>query len=97
MFESWSDLVFRWISNSIPGIETRFPILFSEGVSKGRMTFNRFVALTATNHAKTYGLVGKGSIPTDMTPTLQFGPQNEQRSYRRRTCTVTLITRRTKA
>jgi dihydropyrimidinase len=53
---------FRWIPNGIPGIETRLPILFSEGVSKGRITLNQFVALTATNHAKTYGLPGKGSI-----------------------------------
>jgi dihydropyrimidinase len=53
---------FRWIPNGIPGVETRLPILFSEGVSKGRITVNQFVALTATNHAKTYGLTGKGSI-----------------------------------
>ncbi|MGI8527805.1 MAG: dihydropyrimidinase, partial [Pseudolabrys sp.] len=53
---------FRWIPNGIPGIETRLPILFSEGVSKGRITINQFVALTATNHAKTYGLADKGSI-----------------------------------
>lgn len=53
---------FRWIPNGIPGIETRLPILFSEGVSRGRITLNQFVALTSTNHAKTYGLAGKGSI-----------------------------------
>lgn len=53
---------FRWVPNGIPGIETRLPILFSEGVSKGRITLNQFVALTATNHAKTYGLQRKGSI-----------------------------------
>jgi dihydropyrimidinase len=53
---------FRWIPNGIPGIETRLPILFSEGVSKGRITLNQFVALTASNHARTYGLAGKGSI-----------------------------------
>ena len=53
---------FRWIPNGIPGIETRLPILFSEGVSRGRITLNQFVALTATNHAKTYKLAGKGSI-----------------------------------
>lgn len=53
---------FRWVPNGIPGIETRLPILFSEGVSKGRITLNQFVALTATNHARTYGLAGKGSI-----------------------------------
>jgi dihydropyrimidinase len=50
---------FRWVPNGIPGVETRLPILFSEGVSKGRLTLNEFVALTSTNHAKTYGLYPK--------------------------------------
>ncbi len=50
---------FRWVPNGIPGVETRLPILFSEGVSKGRISLNEFVALTATNHAKTYGLYPK--------------------------------------
>jgi dihydropyrimidinase len=54
---------FRWVPNGIPGVETRLPILFSEGVRKGRITLNEFVALTATNHAKTYGLYPrKGTI-----------------------------------
>ena len=54
---------FRNIPNGIPGVETRLPILFSEGVNKGRITLQRFVALTATNHAKLYGLYPrKGSI-----------------------------------
>ncbi len=52
-----------WIPNGIPGIETRLPILFSEGVGKGRIDINRFVALTATNPAKIYGLYPqKGTI-----------------------------------
>lgn len=53
---------FRWVPNGIPGVETRLPILFSEGVVKGRITLNQFVAFTATNHAKTYGLKNKGSL-----------------------------------
>jgi dihydropyrimidinase len=53
---------FRWVPNGIPGVETRLPILFSEGVTKGRITLNQFVAFSATNHAKTYGLKNKGSI-----------------------------------
>ncbi len=54
---------FRWVPNGIPGVETRLPILFSEGVSKGRISLNRFVALTSTNHAKMYGLYPrKGTI-----------------------------------
>ena len=54
---------FRWVPNGIPGVETRLPILFSEGVRKGRISLNEFVALVATNHAKTYGLYPrKGTI-----------------------------------
>jgi dihydropyrimidinase len=50
------EVPFRYIPNGIPGIETRLPLLFSEGVLKGRISINRFVELTATNPAKTYGL-----------------------------------------
>lgn len=50
---------FRHIPNGLPGIETRLPILFSEGVSKGRIGLSRFVAVTSTNHAKHYGLYPK--------------------------------------
>ncbi|MDP5290983.1 dihydropyrimidinase [Oceanimonas sp. CHS3-5] len=54
---------FPYIPNGIPGLETRLPLLFSEGVNKGRITLNRFVELTATNPAKLYGLYPqKGSI-----------------------------------
>ena len=54
---------FRWVPNGIPGVETRLPILFSEGVSKGRISLQKFVELTSANHAKIYGLYPqKGSI-----------------------------------
>ncbi len=54
---------FRWVPNGIPGVAARLPILFSEGVNKGRIDINRFVALSATNHAKIYGLYPrKGTI-----------------------------------
>jgi dihydropyrimidinase len=50
---------FKEIANGVPGIELRLPLLFSEGVGQGRLTLNAFVALTATNHAKLYGLYPK--------------------------------------
>ncbi|MCY0148591.1 dihydropyrimidinase [Hoeflea sp. G2-23] len=50
---------FRYVPNGIPGVAARMPILFSEGVVKGRIDLNRFVALTSTNHAKRYGLYPK--------------------------------------
>lgn len=54
---------FRYVPNGVPGIETRLPLLFSEGVGKGRIDLNTFVALTATNPAKLYGLYPrKGTI-----------------------------------
>lgn len=54
---------FKYIPNGIPGIETRLPLLFSEGVGKGRIDLQQFVALTATNPAKLYGLhPRKGTI-----------------------------------
>ncbi len=47
----------------IPGVETRVPLLFSEGVLKKRIDLNRFVQLVATNPARIMGLAPqKGSI-----------------------------------
>ena len=54
---------FRWVPNGIPGVCARLPILFSEGVMKGRITPEQFVAVTSANHARTYGLYPrKGTI-----------------------------------
>jgi dihydropyrimidinase len=54
---------FRDIPNGIPGLAARLPIVFSEGVSKGRITLSEFVALTATNPARLFGLSPrKGTI-----------------------------------
>ena len=54
---------FTSVPNGVPGVETRLPILFSEGVAAGRLALTRFVALTATNPARMYGLYpAKGTI-----------------------------------
>lgn len=50
------DLPFTKIMNGIPGIAARLPLLFSLGVSTGRITPQEFVALTATNPADLFGL-----------------------------------------
>lgn len=50
------DASFTQLANGVPGLELRLPLLFSEGVLKGRITLNEFVALTATTAAKLYGL-----------------------------------------
>jgi len=57
------EVPFAYIPNGIPGIETRLPLLYSEGVLGGRLTVNRFVELTSTQPAKAYGLhPRKGTI-----------------------------------
>lgn len=54
---------FNAIPNGVPGIETRLPVLFSEGVSKGRIDLPAFVRLSSANAAALFGLAGrKGSL-----------------------------------
>src|SRR5205085_6281180 len=54
---------FKQIANGMPGLEARLPLLFDAMVSKGRFDLPRFVAWTATEPAKIYGLhPRKGSI-----------------------------------
>lgn len=49
--------------NGAPGIETRIPLMFSEGVMKGRITINKLVEVTSTNPAKIFGLYPqKGTV-----------------------------------
>ena len=54
---------FRDIPNGVPGLGARLPIIFSEGVSKGRIDACDFVRLVATNPARMFGLYPrKGTI-----------------------------------
>lgn len=74
---------FRWMPNGIPGEETRLPILFSEGVSRGRISLQRFGALTSTNPARLYGLYSrKGSIAVGADADLMLWDANLTRSIR---------------
>lgn len=50
------DAPFNHIPMGLPGLETSLPILFSEGVMKGRIAIDRFAALTSENAARVYGL-----------------------------------------
>ena len=74
---------FRHIPNGIPGVETRMPILFSQGVMTGRIDLPQFVALTATNHAKTYGLYPqKGTIAVGSDADLAIWDPDAKRTIR---------------
>jgi dihydropyrimidinase len=54
---------FAKIPNGHPAIEHRMELLFSEGVTKDKITLNKFVELTSTNAAKIFGMFPrKGTI-----------------------------------
>ena len=51
------------IPNGIPGIEDRMAVIYHNGVNSGKISLNRFVAITSTNVAKSMGLYPvKGTI-----------------------------------
>lgn len=54
---------FRKIPNGAPGVENRLSLMYHGGVVQGRLSLNRFVELTSTAAAKTFGLFPrKGTI-----------------------------------
>jgi dihydropyrimidinase len=50
---------FAKIPNGMPGVETRLPIVFSEGVRKGRISLQTMIATMCTNPARMYGMYPK--------------------------------------
>lgn len=50
---------FRNCPGGVSGVEERMPLVFSEGVLKGRISLEQFVQTTSTNAAKIFGLYPK--------------------------------------
>jgi dihydropyrimidinase len=50
---------FTKIPNGAPGVENRMALVYSGGVRSGRISLNKYVELTSTNAAKTFGLFPK--------------------------------------
>jgi dihydropyrimidinase len=50
---------FSKIPNGHPAIENRMELLWSEGVEKGKISPNKYVAVTSTNAAKIFGMYPK--------------------------------------
>ena len=79
-FNAGYDVNFRQIANGMPGIEMRLPLLFSEGVNKGRISLNKFVALSSTNAARIYGMLPrKGSLSIGSDADIAIWDPNEKR------------------
>lgn len=91
-FANGAEVPYPRIANGMPGIAARMPWLFSEGVVKGRITLEQFVALSSTNAAKTFGVELKGRIAPGMdadiaiwnpeaTRRLTLGDQHDNMDY----------------
>ncbi|WP_299756367.1 dihydropyrimidinase [uncultured Boseongicola sp.] len=79
-FSAGRDVNFREIANGMPGIEMRLPLLFSEGVGKGRISLNQFVALASTNAAMIYGMMPrKGTLSVGADADIAIWDPNETR------------------
>jgi len=67
------------IPNGCPGIETRMPLIYSEGVRTGKISINKFVELCCTNPAKLLGMYPrKGTIaPGSDADVVIFDPEKE--------------------
>jgi dihydropyrimidinase len=70
---------FSKIPNGHPAIEHRMELLFSEGVSKRKISLNKFVEITSTNAAKIFGMFPrKGCIAVGSDADLViFDPNDE--------------------
>ncbi|MBU4609582.1 dihydropyrimidinase [Achromobacter sp. GG226] len=74
---------FKEMANGVPGLELRLPLLFSEGVLTGRITPEQFVQLTATNHARMYGLEHcKGDIAVGLDADIVLWDPSVKRTIR---------------
>lgn len=79
-FARGRDVDFRKFANGMPGIEMRLPMLFSEGVRKGRISLNQFVALSSTNAARMYGMLPrKGTLAIGADADIAIWDPNETR------------------
>jgi dihydropyrimidinase len=69
-----------------PGVaelDTMLPLLYTEGVATGRISLERFVAVTATNAARLFGIYPrKGTIAVDSDADLAIWETRERRTIR---------------
>jgi dihydropyrimidinase len=68
----------------VPNLQEMFPVLYSEGVVKGRLSLERFVELYSTNSAKLFGLYPrKGTIAVGSDADLVIWDPDETREIER--------------
>lgn len=87
---------FRKVANGILELETRAPLLFSEGVSAGCLELGKFAALNSTNMARLYGLSLEGHYRC-RTPTSRSGSRRRSSPSATRICITMSTTSRSRA
>lgn len=80
---------FSKIPNGGPGVENRMSLVFNGGVNEGRISLNKFVELTSTAAAKTFGLFPrKGTIAVGSDADIViFNPDREETISINNSCT----------
>ncbi len=80
---------FSKIPNGAPGVENRMSLVYNGGVVAGRISLNKFVELTSTAAAKTFGLFPKkGTIAIDSDADIViFNPDRKEIISVDNTCT----------
>jgi dihydropyrimidinase len=73
---------FTKIPNGLPGLGDRMPILWTEGVGRGRITPNQFVAMHCTHPARIFGLYPKkGALVPGADADIALWDPNKEVSY----------------
>ena len=90
---------FRNCPGGVSGVEERMPLLFSEGVLKGRLTLERFVQVTSANVAQKSlaSICAKGRCCPAAMPTSSSSTRRENGPLPGRTCTQPAAIRPMKA
>jgi dihydropyrimidinase len=74
------------VNRARPGVaelDTMLPLLYTEGVATGRISLERFVALTSTNAARLFGIYPrKGTIAVGSDADLSVWETRERRTIR---------------
>ncbi|MEE8336046.1 MAG: dihydropyrimidinase [Candidatus Neomarinimicrobiota bacterium] len=80
---------FSKIPNGGPGVENRMSLVFNGGVNEGRISLNKFVELTSTAAAKTFGLFPrKGTVAVGSDADIViFNPDREETISINNSCT----------
>ncbi len=66
----------------VPGLATMFPLLYTYGFERGRLSIDMLVKVTSENAAKRFGMQGKGSISVGSSGDLMIIDRNYEKAVK---------------